>query len=73
MKDFLGLVALIVVPLAAILGLAMAGEAYQCSRYEAVTGKPTRYSGAQCFINDKGEWFAWDEYKNRLVASGAKK
>lgn len=52
------------------LGIGALFESYQCSRYEAVTGKPTRYEGLSCYVQDTGNWYAWDEYKHRLATKG---
>lgn len=56
--------------LAAIVAVLSALTAYQCAQYETVTGKPTKFAGMECYINDGGKWFAWSEYKNRLVTRG---
>lgn len=54
----------------ALVALAVALGSYSCSQYESVTGKQTRFSGLECYINDGGKWYAWAEYKNRLVTRG---
>ena len=53
-----------------IIGIATTLEMYQCSKYESVTGRPTRYEGLSCYVQDEGTWYMWSEYKNRLVAKG---
>jgi hypothetical protein len=63
-----------------IIGIAVVGislisliaglEAYQCSQYENVTGKQTKYAGLVCYIQDGHDWYSWQEYKNRLVTKG---
>jgi len=45
-------------------------EVYQCAKYETVTSKPTRYEGLACYVQDKGEWYSWTEYKHRLATKG---
>ena len=78
MRDFwydLGLpIAMTLCSLAMFFGLAIGigalFESYQCSKYEAVTGKPTRYEGLSCYVQDTGSWYVWAEYKHRLVTKG---
>lgn len=53
-----------------VIGVISVLEAYQCGKYEAVTGKPTRYEGLTCYVQDKAEWYSWAEYKHRLVTKG---
>lgn len=59
-----------VVLFAALVGGATALEAYQCGKYESVTGKQTRYEGLSCYVQDTGNWYAWTEYKHRLATKG---
>lgn len=40
---------------------------YQCSTYERVTGKPTKTEAMTCYVNEGGQWMAWDEYKLRFA------
>ena len=63
-------VVLFVVLFAALVGGAAALEAYQCVKYESVTGKPTRYEGLSCYVQDTGNWYAWTEYQHRLATKG---
>jgi hypothetical protein len=42
----------------------------ECNGYERATGKQTKYVVGICYIQDGGQWFAWEEYKNRFVAGG---
>lgn len=55
---------------AVALGLSTTLEHYQCGKYESVTGKPTRYEGMSCYVQDTGNWYAWTEYKHRLATKG---
>lgn len=78
MRDFLEdaglpllcIVGAMVVFFSAIIGIFTTLEMYQCSKYESVTGRPTRYEGLSCYVQDEGTWYMWSEYKNRLVAKG---
>lgn len=37
---------------------------YQCSSFESATGKPTQYKLVDsCYVEFKGEWLRFDEYK----------
>jgi hypothetical protein len=77
MREFLTFIASFVVAMTAlfgaILGLLAVGERWQCAGYERDTGRPTKYGNAMCFIQDGGQWYSWEEYKNRLVARGEMK
>lgn len=55
---------------AGAIGLSTTLEHYQCGEYESVTGKPTRYEGMSCYVQDTGNWYAWAEYKHRLATKG---
>lgn len=55
---------------AGLIGGLAGMEAYQCNVYQGVTGKPTKYEGLSCFVQDGGNWYAWTEYKYRLVTKG---
>lgn len=67
---FLPLILFIAVVFGAATGLVYVSGAYSCGQYQQVTGKDTRYAGMECYIKDNGQWFAWTEYKNRLVTKG---
>jgi len=55
---------------AGVIALFTALEHYQCGKYESVTGKPTRYEGLSCYVQDTGNWYAWTEYQHRLATKG---
>ena len=44
---------------------------YECRTYEVVTGKPTKMGALTCYVNDGGQWMAWDEYKYRFATRGS--
>jgi hypothetical protein len=54
----------------AISAVGYYGGKMQCETYQEVTGRPTKYVAADCYVKDQGQWYQWDEYKNRLVAQG---
>lgn len=56
--------------LSIVVGIGAAFESYQCTKYETVTGRPTRYDGLACYVQDGGAWYAWAEYKHRLATKG---
>ncbi len=61
-----GLLALLVAMYYPIYMLA----GYQCNQYGDTTGKPTEYKISGCYIQEKGVWYNWEEYKHRFVAQG---
>lgn len=52
---------------------AMVMGKWQCGKYQEATGKATKYTGAECYVQEDGKWYAWTEYKNRLVTAGSMK
>lgn len=74
LDDFLEFwVPLLLIIAGIILGVSAVsyyGGKTQCETYQEVTGRPTKYVAAYCFVQDQGQWYQWDEYKNRLVAQG---
>lgn len=76
MRDFVREVGLPIFVTGGILGVgicalmivATALEAYQCAKYEKVTGRPTSYEGLSCYVKDGGQWYIWAEYKHHLAA-----
>ena len=43
---------------------------YQCTQYEAVTGKQTKWVTLdECYVKTADGWQRWDEYKARATAS----
>ena len=78
MRDFFEyVVALVLILVAcAALGFAVLLAAvdpfarYQCSNFQAITGKATKYATLDsCYILTAEGWQRWDEYKARAVAS----
>jgi hypothetical protein len=66
----LGLGGVFVVFIGGILLLGDLWGRYQCSNFEKITGKQTRYATMDiCYINTKDGWQRWDEYKLRAAAS----
>lgn len=45
---------------------------YECDTYERVTGARTKMGALTCYINEGGQWMAWDEYKYRFATRGSK-
>lgn len=78
MRDFYEMVLL---PIAVIAALAMAViggifvlsnwyGSYQCGKYEAITGKATKWVTLdECYVQTADGWQRWDEYKIRAAAS----
>jgi hypothetical protein len=66
-----GAAVLIAAVLALFVSLILLVDSWQCAKYEEATGKPTKYSGAMCYVQDGGKWYAWAEYKHRLATKGA--
>jgi hypothetical protein len=56
------------VPMA--MGLTVAYERVNCSGYQTVTGRATRYEGFQCYVNDGTVWHTMDEYRFRNPMRG---
>ena len=54
----------------AVLLIAVPIDMWTCAKYEEATGKSTKFMGLTCYVQDKGQWYAWVEYKNRLVTKG---
>lgn len=54
----------------AIFGIGYVITSLDCAAYERATGKPTKIVFFTCYVQDKGRWFAWEEYKYRLIAKG---
>lgn len=54
-------------------GIAIFGHfygTYQCSNYNHITGKETRYAAFDtCYIKTADGWQRWDEYVRRGAAS----
>lgn len=67
------LLGLMIVIFGGIFGFEYLGNRWDCAGYETATGKPTKYIGNTCYIQDSGQWYAWQEYKNRFVANGVMK
>lgn len=53
--------------------LANALVSYECSSYERVTGKETKYAYFDsCYIKTADGWQRWEEYKARAVTNESK-
>ena len=74
MRDFFEMV---VVPtlivgafFALLLGALDLFARYQCSNFQTITGKATKYATLDsCYVSAAEGWQRWDEYKARAVAS----
>lgn len=44
---------------------------FECSTYERVTGRYTKLEGLTCYVQEKGVWYEWSEYKLRFATKGA--
>lgn len=64
---------IVIMPIIITIGLLVGGNEYiryQCSNYEIVTGKETRYVNYDaCYIKSAQGFERWDEYKGRSIAS----
>lgn len=56
--------------MAVIFGIGYGIKLYNCSAYQEATGRETKVIAMTCYVKDKGAWYAWSEYKLRLVATG---
>lgn len=45
-------------------------NAYTCNGYQEATGKNTKTTSLDCYIEDNGKWYVWGEYKYRLATKG---
>lgn len=77
MSDFLSFMVFVAVAcgvvFAALFGLGYAIVSYECSAYEATSGKQTKVAALSCYIKTEDGWQRWDEYKARATASEAMK
>lgn len=73
MKDLFVGCGIIAVVLTAVLGFVRGAVGYECSKYEDITGRPTKMAGLTCYVQDTGVWYSWPEYKYRLVTKGEMK
>jgi hypothetical protein len=64
-RDLLALavVAAAIIPTGALTSVAY--QRMQCSGYEEVTGRATRFEGFQCYVSDGKTWYSMDEYRSR--------
>lgn len=69
--EILGCVVLVMLALFTVLATGFnADGSYQCSNYQDVTGKETKYFWFDsCYINTASGWQRYDEYKARIIAS----
>ena len=49
------------------------GASVECSTYQEVTGRKTKFVMMTCYVNDGDQWFRWDEYKLRNITKGTTK
>ena len=74
MDDFLGFLIMVILLLGVVFGGMIASVyfvgGYQCSAYRKTTGHQTQFVALECYVKDQGQWYVWEEYKNRLVAKG---
>lgn len=71
MKDMIEVFIIIATIIGLITVLVLGSYSWQCSVYENVTGRQTKFTGMNCYVKDNGQWYVWSEYKNRLVAKGS--
>ena len=78
MRDFFEMVvvptlivcAFLALLLALLLGALDLFARYQCSNFQTITGKATKYATLDsCYVSAAEGWQRWDEYKARAVAS----
>jgi len=60
-----------IAPLAALVLVFYGLMEWECGAYQSATGKATKVAAMTCYVQDGGQWFAWEEYKYRMVAKGA--
>lgn len=70
-REFLSVVALpILFLLVAVVGVVDVMGRHTCSNFQEITGKQTKWVFFDtCYINHNQEWFRYDEYKARAIAS----
>jgi hypothetical protein len=52
-----------------VFGALFAVEKTECSGYQRVTGKDTRFEALTCYLNNNGTWMTTDEYKSSLAGT----
>lgn len=63
-------VACVALGLAVLLAALDLFARYQCSSFQTITGKATKYATLDsCYVSTAEGWQRWDEYKARAVAS----
>jgi hypothetical protein len=67
------LILVIAAVMAPLFGFAYWVGSAECSTYQQMTGKPTKYTMMACYINDSGQWYHWEEYKLRNATAGTAK
>ena len=71
LKDFLLFLCAFVAGMFVFVAIAMfvvvmPVEWTQCRNYEKATGRPTKYEGLNCYVQDKqGDWYRLDELVHR--------
>lgn len=73
-SDLLSFCGVVLLPTFIVIALAGVGSneysRYQCSNYERIAGKETRYANFDtCYVKTAQGFQRWDEYKLRAAAS----
>jgi hypothetical protein len=56
---------------ALVLGMAIGGIWWSCVDYSTTTGRPTKFSSLNCYVQDsRGVWWGWEEWKFRNATKG---
>lgn len=70
-KDFLMFIVAMVCTTAAIVsvivGIAWVSNKVECSSYEDMTGRATKFSWGTCYVNDGSTFIPYTEYKELQV------
>lgn len=57
-----------------VLGAARMFDKAQCNTYAEITGRATKYEFFGCYVQaSSGKWYMYEEFKNRMVATGDEK
>jgi hypothetical protein len=74
MDDFIEMlffmVVLLVLVFVGVIGLGYVFTSASCNAYESATGKQTKMQFLDCYIQEDGKWYVWEEYKYRFVTKG---
>jgi len=75
MKDFLrffgGSILFLAVFMFCVFYAIRVTDQKQCSIYGDVTGRSIKYEFMTCYVKGaSGKWYTYEEFKNRMVATG---